>query len=134
LQAEFLCAPEAAFDGLGQLAVLIPFTPHWPHGVDDEAGRQFVPGGDGRLIAAYRAVLDDPRAALRLDARAAGLRYGGCHAPAVLQLCVGGIDNRIHRFLGQVALADFEPALAGDGIDLDKFAHTSNFTRYLLPG
>ena len=57
-----------------------------------------------RGIVRYRSVLAAPLITLVLNAGASMPGNRGCHAPAVLKLSVGSIDDGVDLGLGQVAM------------------------------
>jgi hypothetical protein len=55
-----------------------------------------------------RAVVTYPGPAFCLNDRAAGAEYGSGDATAMFQAGIGGIDNRVHRLLGEISLKQFK--------------------------
>ncbi len=86
---------------------------------------QLPSAGEGWFGVADRPMLADPSVAFALDGfpTLTGNRPG--HPAAVLELTVGGVDNRLHGFEGQVALNDFKFLSAGQSFFAQKSAHAT---------
>ena len=100
---QFLCQQETTANSSTQLEFLIPFSPYGTGGVDDIAAGQLPRGSICRMGMADWTVLGYPVIAFCLNAAAACQGDSACHSPAMLQVLVGGVDDRIYFFMGDVA-------------------------------
>src|SRR6185369_9400433 len=90
--------------------MLISAVPDGSDRVDDEAGGKVKTGGDARLAgrAAHAGTDFGDRAARFEELRAGGAVDRAVHPAAAEHPLVGGVDDRVHRQLGDVRAEDLD--------------------------
>ena len=108
---------QAAADGISPACDLHPPRPRSGRRHGSRSGQGSLPGMRiGRLRVGDRPMLAHPGVAFLLDDPAAGADDCARDPTAVRQVRIGRVDNRIHTFLGQVTLDNFNagPGTRGD--------------------
>jgi len=97
----------------GKFGVFVAFPPHRPDGVDHIAAREIPPARVGRFGVTYAAMFPHPAIRFGLNSLSTAPNDDARHAAAMLQLGVGGIDDRIHILLGEIASSDLKTPPGG---------------------
>jgi len=101
LQAVMDSAAQQRIGAFGRM-----LTPNGTDGVDDELGGQVASTRDGDFARRDGTVLAHPFVAFPLDDFPAFSDDGSRHAPTVLKVRIGGVDDGVHLLLRDVAPND----------------------------
>ena len=97
--------------------------------MDDIAARQSARTSEGGLFMRHRSMSAYPFGALGLDFCSTFTYNGARHAAAMLQLCIGRVNDCVDMLSGQVASHDLQRALVGQEKFGEGLVHRSKHLR-----